>query len=143
MGVELVRITQFEQLTFLSKQDLKYPAVWINNFGRKTDSLIANIKSSNSPESLHMVLDDEVNSSTEVLLKINLPNLIGFAKKYSELKSKAKFKQAVFELSSGRLPPKGMVAFLEQHEDGKPLMPLLPRDPHLRVEFIRLAEKVA
>lgn len=143
LGIEVVKITQFNQLSFLSGTDLNFPALWINNFGKKTTNLVSNLKLSTSGSALQMVTDDELNSSTEAMYKIDLPLLMRFSEKYMADKAKAKFKKALTDLSNGSISPKKMAELLEQHPSLKELLVLLPKDPHQRIELIRLAEKVS
>lgn len=142
-GVELVKITQFNQLTYLSNLELNFPALWVNNLGKKTNSLVSNLKMSNSDSALWMITDDEVNSSSEMMYKINLAKLIHFAKALKDCKGKAKFKKAITDLCNGRIKPAQVAELLQEEPEFVPLIQSLPKDPHLRIEYFRLAEKVA
>lgn len=142
-GIELVKITQFNQLTYLSDLELNFPALWVNNLGKKTTSLVSNLKMSNSDSALWMITDDEVNSSSEMMYKIDLTKLVQFAKNLKACKGKAKFKKAIIDLCNGRVTPAQVGELVQKEPEFLPLIQALPKDPHLRIEFFRLAEKVA
>ncbi|MEZ9709418.1 hypothetical protein AB4254_12120 [Vibrio breoganii] len=140
--IEFFECTQFEQLRVIASQGIEFPALWVNSFGRKTDQLVANLRLSGDVTRVIMVNDDELNSSIAARYKINLRNLIAIADVLNGNKLKAKFKRTMSEYSSGASSPADVMKFLQENPELQEVFSLLPLDPHLRVETLKLADKV-
>lgn len=140
MGVEMVVMPSMKQIGFISKiADLTAPCIWINNFGRKTTSLIKNLRFSNDLKALFMCTDDELNSASLPQKYLNIEDLMQVAKGLKALPDSTAFLRTVYSFGDGRLSPALMVAELEKNPTWLPVYRLLPKDPHARHNVLSLA----
>ncbi|HDY7671224.1 MULTISPECIES: hypothetical protein [Vibrio] len=141
-GIEIVKSAGISaQISFISKVEGLEESIWISDFGRKTDSLIANLVISDSLKKMREVNDDSINSSSVALKVTDFENLIKIAKILNSSKAKKAYCKLIVDFSNGRISPAEMSKAIsdEKFESLSGILPLLPPDPHLRKGIIMKA----
>lgn len=143
----VIPCTTGQQITHINKMDLIFPVIYIQDFGKKTKSLIRGLRYSSSRSQI-VVCTDEGNSSTnEAQNTFNLDALVEIATIRNSLKNTlwAEFRKQVYSLCFGSQTPLDFTAYMQkQNHDGLlAIYRLLPIDPHQRMAWLRLVDKVS
>ena len=141
--LEIVATKQIEWI-FENKEELSFPLLWVNDFGRKTDHLIKNLQFSTSPSRLIACTDAELNSTNKSNRIIDLTAAAKLHEKLTGLTTKVKnlFIMTVNGLASGRFTPANAGQIFKDNPVFKELITLLPTDPHLRKKILPLINKL-
>jgi hypothetical protein len=142
--ISVVKIVSTKQVMWLieNKENLSFPLLWVNDFGRKTDSLIANLALSNSINSVIACTDEILNSTTSLKREIDLSNLQVIADLLSGHKKKAAFLTTVRGLASGGVAPSEAGEFFKQFPELKLALSKMPIDPHARLQMLSIISKI-
>lgn len=144
MGVVLEVIPSVKQVEFIAKlQELEAPCLWVNNFGRKTASLIKNLRISTAMEALFMCTDDELNSASAAQQYLDVKNLMAIIGTLKVMTDRNAFLRTVYGFDDGAVSPVGMVNALNQNPEWLTIYRLLPKDPHTRHNVLSLASRIS
>lgn len=142
----VVECTIGGQLEYLNKTSLDYPLVYIQNFGRKTYSLIQGLRWSLSRKALVVCTDDGNDSTQEAVNTIDLDKLIEINEIRQVLPKKiwTDFKTAMQRLSRGDDTPEVFTEKFKKLNSDELLKiyRLLPLDPHQRLAIISQLDKI-
>ena len=153
LGIEVVQITQSEQLKWLRQQELSFPCLYVCNFGRKTQFLIRNLELSLSKDNFIMCSDDELNSSNYNDRIVDLEKMNQIIDVFNTMSSK-KVKEYLLicgDYFTGKISPKNLEQYMESlylsdKNSGEKLIEvlstLLPKDPHAALWQIQLIKMV-
>ncbi|HAS8538237.1 TPA: hypothetical protein I7730_00290 [Vibrio vulnificus] len=141
-GIKLVITSQYEQISKIVELGLGCPAIWVNNFGRKTHQLVANLDWVTSHEELLMVNDDDVNSATKSNYVVNISAIKKLADKLKLMTGKSKFLKMVRDAANGHVGPYELLNFVSECKERESAFSLLPSDPHLQLNYLQLASKI-
>lgn len=140
--VETIEMTLGGHLEFLST--LSFPLLYIENFGRKTTDLIQGLTVSLSPKNLVCCSDGGISSSTRVDYQIDLiaaKSIIELMKDWDP-KTKSGFMTMVTRMAYGRMSPQEATALAQKSPDYVAAVKLLPVDPHMRLNILRVIRKL-
>lgn len=141
--VEVVTATSGEHLQYLFNTKINYPAIYIQDFGRKTSELIRSLRASYSDSAIYACRDELMTAQNSVsfVVDINKAKLLSeqmatYGKKEVDI-----FIRTVSLLAYARISPEKASEEFKKH-GLVPLLRALPADPHQRLTLLRLLRKV-
>lgn len=140
--VETMEMTLGGHLKLLSS--LSFPLLYIENFGRKTADLIRGLSVSVSPHNLICCSDGGISSTNRVDYQLDLIA----AKAVIELiemwdtKTKNTFMTMVTKMAYGKMSPMEATEVAQKTPALMPAIRLLPVDPHMRLNILRVIRKL-
>ncbi|MFV7772420.1 hypothetical protein [Shewanella marisflavi] len=142
-GANVIETTSTKQITWIVNniESLAFPLLWVNDFGRKTHSLIANLRYS-TPNEMHPCSDDEHNSTTLPLRIIDIERIQKIVTMLAEHAQSKGFITTVTRLAQGVITPLDGAKFFKKYPELKPVLDLLPVDPHQRQKLLSVASKL-
>ncbi len=141
--VEVVTATSGQHLQYLFENDIAFPAIYIQNFGRKTSELIRSLRVSHSEDVIYACADDLMTPQNAVSFVIDLKKARDLHEKlqaYDKKKTDIFFRTVTLLAYSSTTPDKAFEEF--KKHDLLPLVRALPADPHQRLNLVRLLRKV-
>ncbi len=143
-SIEVLTIVSTKQITWLieNKESLSFPLLWINDFGRKTEHLIANLAYSQSISSVIVCTDEILNSTTISKRQIDLDGLKVIADLLSGHKKKSVFVSTVRGLAGGSISPSDAGTFFKDYPELKLALSKMPIDPHARLQMLSTITKI-
>jgi hypothetical protein len=143
-GIELVNSVSTKQITWLidNKETLVFPLLWVNDFGRKTEHLIANLAYSHSLHAVIGCTDEILNSTTSSKREVDLVVIQVIADLLSGHKKKSVFISTVRGLAGGNVTPTEAGAFFKEHPELKMALSKMPIDPHARMQMLTTITKI-
>ncbi|WP_228700885.1 hypothetical protein, partial [Klebsiella pneumoniae] len=141
--VEVITATSGQHLEYLFNTELKFPLIYIQNFGVKTYELVRSLRVSLSADAIYTCADQLLTRQNEVLYMLDL-------KKAKELHQEIKnyfkkeidiFIRTVTLLAYSRITPEAASNEFKKN-NLIPLLLLLPTDPHQRLSILHLLKKV-
>lgn len=146
----VISCTAPEQIRHISQMELKFPLVYIANFGRKTTALITGLRYSYSRNRIVMCTDDGNESATEALNTFDLDAIMSIVAMKETVSNVLwnEFKRQVSLLASGSSSPAKFTSYIEKIPASAMSSLLciyrqLPIDPHQRLALLRQVEKIA
>ncbi|PXI44554.1 hypothetical protein [Klebsiella pneumoniae] len=141
--VEVITATSGQHLEYLFNTELKFPLIYIHNFGVKTYELVRSLRVSLSADAIYTCADQLLTRQNEVLYMLDLKK----AKElHQEIKNYSKkemdiFIRTVTLLAYSRITPEAASNEFKKN-NLIPLLLLLPTDPHQRLSILHLLKKV-
>jgi hypothetical protein len=141
--VEVITATSGQHLEYLFNTELKFPLIYIQNFGVKTYELVRSLRVSLSADAIYTCADQLLTRQNEVLYMLDL-------KKAKELHQEIKnyfkkeidiFIRTVTLLAYSRITPEAASNEFKKN-NLIPLLLLLPTEPHQRLSILHLLKKV-
>lgn len=143
---EVLSCTIGGHIEYLSKAELDFPLVYIQNFGRKTKELINGLRWSHSRSAIVICTDDGNSSSSEQVNTIDLDSLITISVLKKKLPNAVwnSFVGAFRRLSYGVDTPEIFTQKMKKidSEDLMKIYRLFPLDPHQRLAILLQVEKI-
>ncbi len=142
-SANVIETTSTKQILWIvdNIDSLTFPLLWINDFGRKTHSLIANLRYS-TPNEMHPCTDDEHNSTTLPLRVIDIERIQKIVTMLTEHAQSKGFITTITRLAQGSITPVGGAQFFQKFPELKPALELLPVDPHQRLKLLSAVSKL-
>ncbi|WP_249357591.1 hypothetical protein [Citrobacter sp. wls619] len=141
--VNVVTATAGQQSEYLFNADLRYPLIYIQDFGRKTYDLVRSLRVSHSSNAVYACCDTLTTRTNEAATIINLEQAKAL---HAQLKNLGKretntFIRTVEFLAHGRISPVDASATFKKNNMAH-LVRMLPADPHQRLTLLRILKKV-
>ncbi|WP_081331531.1 hypothetical protein [Raoultella ornithinolytica] len=142
-AVNVVTATSGQHLEYLFNTNLKFPIIYIQNFGVKTYELIRSLRVSLSGDAIFTCADLLMTTQNEVLftLDLNKAKELHLAMQHYSKKEIDAFIRTVTQLAFSRITPEAASNQFKK-DNLIPLLQLLPTDPHQRLSILRLLKKV-
>lgn len=142
--VNVVTATGSQQPEYLFSADLRYPLIYIRDFGRKTYELVRSLRISYSGDAVYACEDTLMTRTNEITFVLNMNQAKALSEQMKTLnqsEARAFFRTVEF-LARGRISPaEASREFLKNNTTH--LVGMLPPDPHQRINMIRLLQKVS
>ena len=142
--VNVVTATGSQQPEYLFSADLRYPLIYIRDFGRKTYELVRSLRVSYSGDAVYACEDTLMTRTNEITFVLNMNQakaLFEQMKTLNQSEVRAFFRTVEF-LARGRISPaEASREFLKNNTTH--LVGMLPPDPHQRINMIRQLQKVS
>ncbi|UYW73763.1 hypothetical protein OFY05_21165 [Pseudocitrobacter faecalis] len=142
--VNVVTATGSQQPEYLFSADLRYPLIYIRDFGRKTYELVRSLRVSYSGDAVYACEDTLMTRTNEITFVLNMNQakaLFEQMKMLNQSEVRAFFRTVEF-LARGRISPaEASREFLKNNTTH--LVGMLPPDPHQRINMIRQLQKVS
>lgn len=142
---EVIQCTTGGQMMHLQAMDLSYPIIYIQDFGKKTKSLITGLRYSSSKNHIVICTDDGNTSFNQEHNTVDLSNILKLVSEVSGLKRSAwkEFRRQISLLSYGGSSPEDFTKYMSKQEPQVlTIYRLLPIDPHQRISMLRLVESM-
>ncbi|EAO2687450.1 hypothetical protein E2X65_20360 [Salmonella enterica] len=141
--VNVVTATAGQQSEYLFNADLRYPLIYIQDFGRKTYELVRSLRVSHSSDAVYACCDTLTTRTNEAGTIINLEQAKALHAQLKNLDRRATntFIRTVEFLAYGRISPVDASETFKQN-DMTHLVRMLPADPHQRLTLLRILKKV-
>lgn len=142
-GITFIESTRLiDQLSIIAELSLNTPSVWISNFGRITNQLIANLAISPSFKNMYEANSNDLNSGNFINQVYDVDALLKIAKILSETSGVTNFVKLMYDSWNGRISPAKLVEELkkEKLKNFIPVVKLLPADPHQAQTYLSKAK---
>ncbi|EIX9725592.1 TPA: hypothetical protein UL576_004046 [Klebsiella pneumoniae] len=141
--VNVVTATTGQHLQYLFNTNIEYPAIYVQDFGRKTYELVRSLRASYSDNAIYACCDQLMTPQNSVSFVIDLnkakrlhEQMATYGKKEVDI-----FIRTVSMLAYARITPEKASDEFTKH-GLVPLLRALPADPHQRLTLLRLLRKV-
>lgn len=142
--VNVATATGSQQPEYLFSADLRYPLIYIRDFGRKTYELVRSLRVSYSGDAVYACEDTLITRTNEITFVLNMNQAKALSeqmKTLSQSEIRAFFRTVEF-LARGRISPaEASREFIKNNTTH--LVGMLPPDPHQRINMIQLLQKVS
>lgn len=141
--VEVVTATSGQHLQYLFNTSINYPAIYIQDFGRKTYELVRSLRASYSDSAIYACCDQLMTAQNSVsfIVDINKAKQLHEQMETYGKKEVDIFIRTVSSLAYARISPEKASEEFKKH-GLVPLLRALPADPHQRLTLLRLLRKV-
>ncbi|EAB8210441.1 hypothetical protein FGH87_26160 [Salmonella enterica] len=141
--VNVITATASQQPEYLFNADLRYPFIYIQDFGRKTYELVRSLRISYSSDAVYACCDTLMTHTNEANFIINLEQAKALHAQMKNLGRRETniFIRTVELLVHGRISPVDASDIFKKN-DMAYLVRMLPADPHQRMTLLRILKKV-